>query len=204
MHSFRNISSMIHEKIYNLLYSQSPYKKEQLIVIETLPVSPFVTTLQFTTLGSTALRSSRKKIPFERFLSYTRLSLTKEEKRFRKPTGGLKLIAIQDYSWLFTLKLSIWEVLLAFFTLLFAQFRMSASVISFPFLPWEWDLKFLKSWSIENLINCHKYAGEDTKGGQLIDYRTNRGKKERTLWSSYISLGKSFWKKKKKRLTCSC
>lgn len=34
-----------------------------------VPVSPFVTTLQLTTLGSTALRSSRKKIPFERFLS---------------------------------------------------------------------------------------------------------------------------------------
>lgn len=34
-----------------------------------IPVSPLVTTLQLTTLGSTALRSSRKKIPFERFLS---------------------------------------------------------------------------------------------------------------------------------------
>lgn len=34
-----------------------------------IPVSPIVTTLQLTTLGSTALRSSRKKIPFESFLS---------------------------------------------------------------------------------------------------------------------------------------
>lgn len=34
-----------------------------------IPSSPFVTTLQLTTLGSTAARSSRKKIPFERLLS---------------------------------------------------------------------------------------------------------------------------------------
>lgn len=48
-----------------------------------------------------------------------------------------------------------WEVLPVLFTFLFAHFRISASLISFP---WEWDLKFFNSWSIVNLINCHNKA----------------------------------------------
>lgn len=54
-----------------------------------------------------------------------------------------------------TLKLSIWEVLPALLTLSFAHDKISVSVIS---LPWERDLKFFKSCSMLNLINCHKKA----------------------------------------------
>lgn len=116
-----------------------------------LPVSPFVTTLQLTTLGSTAVRSSRKKTPFERFLSYQKL---------HKVPNDLSHVSCiysyyKDKALSTTLKLSIRDVLPELFTLLFAQLRMSLSVISFPR---EWDLKFFRSRSMVNLINCHRKA----------------------------------------------
>jgi len=40
--------------------------------LDNLPSSPFVTSFQFTTLGFTVLRSSRKNLPFDRFRSWNK------------------------------------------------------------------------------------------------------------------------------------
>ena len=63
--------------------------------------------------------------------------------KLKKPS--VKILINSHVNWLITLKLSIWEFLPALFTLLFAQSRISASLISLPALPWECDLKFLSS-----------------------------------------------------------
>lgn len=69
-------------------------------------------------------------------------------------------------TWLtLTLKLSAWLVRPPLFTFLFAQLRISASVIS---LPCECDLKFLRSWSIVYLISCHKNAAESMMVQEII------------------------------------
>lgn len=69
-----------------------------------------------------------------------------------------KKIGFKAYVHLGTLKLSIRDVLPDAFTLLLAQSRISASEISFPWAPWEWNLSLFNSWSILNLINCHRSA----------------------------------------------
>jgi len=95
-----------------------------------MPFSPLVTRFQLTTLGSTALKSSRKNNPFDKLLS------CEQHNAQLRP----KLLRNSDMRWgekermPLTLKLSMRDLLPEFFTLLFAQYRMSASVISFP---WE-------------------------------------------------------------------
>jgi hypothetical protein len=86
-----------------------------------------------------------------------------------------------------TLKLCIWEALPVLFTLLFAQFRISASVNSFS---WEWDLKFFKSWSILNLINCHRKAETDTNkldhwNNTLSDRDSTKSKQPNLFYNIY-------------------
>lgn len=58
-----------------------------------LPLSPLVTRFQLTTLGSTALRSSRKKIPFDRLLS------CREIPAFRIPHIIMFRIMIASIMW---------------------------------------------------------------------------------------------------------
>lgn len=81
----------------------------------------------------------------------------------------------------YTLKLSIWEDLPADLILLFAQFRISASVISFP---WDWHRKFFSSWRMLNLINCHKYAGIENpiKRGCVLDDAIARSTSKSVDW----------------------
>jgi hypothetical protein len=50
---------IIHNEKHNPIHS----------LTKNAPSMPFDTTFQFTTLGCTALRSSRKKIPLDRFFS---------------------------------------------------------------------------------------------------------------------------------------
>lgn len=57
-----------------------------------------------------------------------------------------------------TLKLSICDFLPIALTFRLAQLRISASVISLPRVR---DLRLLRSWSIWNLINCHKRPERD-------------------------------------------
>lgn len=60
----------IEERVLNFFhFSQTNYIKKILTSQKIIPLSPLDTRFQLTTLGSTALRRSRKNSPFERFLS---------------------------------------------------------------------------------------------------------------------------------------
>lgn len=146
--------------IWSVLSSKLGYSSKlwTIMLQEILPLSPLETRFQLTTLGSTALRSSRKKIPFDRLLSWRnhRFQNTRNNKSMNYDLDNNSNCKTVWSIW--TLKLCIWEVLPVLLTLLLAHFKISASVISFPR---EWDLRFLKSWSILNLINCHRKAETD-------------------------------------------